>query len=815
MRNFDNWDVYTDNDGNLLHGKVRFCRKGTTDDITIMNSDGAPIRNPSFTDILGRTEYQVFVGSSDDVSAYFYKYIGSGQMESLPAEDYDPSRWSPQYEVTSVNPVSALEISGDGAPGVPDIGSLRALVPANVPEVDGNKLMWVYGYYAAGDTSPVLYMWDGTSQETDDGGAVIKANSIPGPGRWLLVTRELHFDVRHFGIFPTTDAYSNDASFTSQIANCAAYIDKVGCDAWFPSLKGERSFYLFDGANTFSIKGDIFVSDDARFQCKTGTAGTSIACHELHKETKFLFDASVHTGTGTLTADRICVSWTPDTITGNARLGWIIDDATYGRTITGKEVYFETNGSPYLTLAACEITSDHKITGQISLIGCTIKTSFFADDYDWSRLTALGNRIILQNCKDADTYVLLKNKQGESNYGDLGEQTVHGATLLPGALAENASFEGVAIQGSTELHNVSGTVSTTGSDLELNAIDSWLSFTSPCSARTVAMRGGCLSGSPVQVSDSLLLDGTETLVQIGCTGASARVVRCKVMGAVYATAIELLDNDIHATIDQVDQAGTISVKCIGNRFHDGARHYVHAVTPGSRVVGTWSGNGSTYDNVHWIRLDRTNLLDSDTAHAYTYAGNSEPYLSKWNGRNRPMTFKKYAGHWSSSQQGTGIFSTTTIPFIFYNTRSRAVSVVPRGNYWKMFTVGRAMLARTGRIMSEPLTIGISEGDYSEHDNGQVPVVWTWGCQWLNYDGGAGYAQCVCRDGTGEADYVCSFESADASHGTYSYGQVIGYYPSNDWDSGSDTTAYAVYPNEPNECRLFVLVDPDFSTVNNP
>ena len=80
MRAFDNWNSYLDNDGHLLHGKIRFCRKGTTDNVTIYNRDGIAVRNPEFTDMLGRTEYQVFIDEETDVTAYFYKYVGSGEM---------------------------------------------------------------------------------------------------------------------------------------------------------------------------------------------------------------------------------------------------------------------------------------------------------------------------------------------------------------------------------------------------------------------------------------------------------------------------------------------------------------------------------------------------------------------------------------------------------------------------------------------------------------------------------------------------------------------------------------------------------------
>ena len=69
MRAFDNWNSYLNNDGNLLHGKIRFCNKGTTDNIAIYNRDGIAIRNPEYTDIIGRTEYQVFVDNVENVTA--------------------------------------------------------------------------------------------------------------------------------------------------------------------------------------------------------------------------------------------------------------------------------------------------------------------------------------------------------------------------------------------------------------------------------------------------------------------------------------------------------------------------------------------------------------------------------------------------------------------------------------------------------------------------------------------------------------------------------------------------------------------------
>lgn len=827
-RAFDNWNSYLDNDGNLLHGKIRFCRKETTDNITIYNSDSTAIRNPEFTDLLGRTEYQVFLDSDENVTAYFYKYVGTGDMTRWPYEDYDPSRWAYQYSSDNMDPTSKVSITSDTASGVATMVELRDVDPDDVPEVNGAKLMWLYGYYDAGDKSPVLYVWDSASLDSDDGGATIMANSVPGRGRWKLATRELHFDVRHFGIFPLDDKYSTDYSFTSQLANCAAYIDKEGLDAWFPAINDNMSYYLFDGTNTFGIKGDIYVSDSVRFQVKSGTNGTAISCHEIHKQTPYLFDSSLQTGLATLSADWVCISWVGGNCTGNARVGWVIDTADFSRIITGKEVKFVANGSPSLQLDDCVITSNKKITGRITIMNSIVKTDFFADDYDWTRLTLANNTILIENCKDANTYILLKNKQGDNNYGDLHEQSID-ADVLSGGLIENCSgkIRFISNGETTEMHNVSLEVSGLTSIDSLNLIDSWLTFSENSVIGGIQIRRGELAGYvELQILASSMIENVDVRCQIKALSNKLTVRNSNIHGAITARDIDLVNNQLYAQVEQLDNNGVVNVHCVGNMFHSEngipARHYVHATNPGSTVNGIWSKNGSSYDTVHWIRLDRTNLKLQDSEHSYSYTGNAEPYMMKWSGRGHPLMFARFRGHWSPSSSGTDVFSGFSQPFLFYNDRERSVTVVPKASYWKMFTVGKNYLMRTGRIVSgTDLAIGIMEGDYSDYDNGYVTPTWTWGCTTAALPtilGGNrfGYMRCVSRDGDGEADFNVSFEAADEAHGPFSYGPTLGYYPSDDFDSSALASSWPVYPSEvTSQATLFVMVDPDFSTGSNP
>ena len=154
VRAFDNWNSYLDNDGNLLHGKIRFCKKGTTENVIIYNSDGTvALRNPEFTDMLGRTEYQVFVDSQTDVTAYFWKYIGNGDMMGTEFDDYDPARWEYQYSSDNLDPSKVVTLEADTAHGVATMADMREKDPDDVPAVNDTKFLWLYGYYNAGDTS--------------------------------------------------------------------------------------------------------------------------------------------------------------------------------------------------------------------------------------------------------------------------------------------------------------------------------------------------------------------------------------------------------------------------------------------------------------------------------------------------------------------------------------------------------------------------------------------------------------------------------------------------------------------------------------
>lgn len=606
MRQFDSWVSYLDNDGNLLHGKIRFCRKGTTDNVIIYDNDETPLRNPAFTDILGRTEHQVFLEDDADVTAYFYRYIGTGDMMQWQGEDYDPSRWSLEYTSDSLDPVGTVDISGDTAQGVANMDDLRAADVSQVPSVGGKKLMWLYGYYNAGDCSPVLYVWDSASRANDDGGSVIMSNDVSGPGRWILASREYIFDVRHFGVFPQADKYSVNYSYTSQLANCADYLTAEGLNAWFPEINNSLGYYLLDGSNTFSITGDIYFGDGARLICKTGTSGTAISCHEVHKSAPYLFDGSVQTGSATLTADNINVSWMGGQAIGDARVSWTVDTADWARTITGKKVIFKVAGHSGLTLDNCQVESHKAITNSIVMEHMAIKTEWFADSYNWSLLSLYNCTVKLQDCKDADTYIILKNKMGQVDYGDLGEQTVTNAQFGAGCIVENCGGT-ATFAGNAELHNVTLTASFTGSTPVLNCVDCWLTVQGTPTFSLVSLSRGTLGGNGgINVLNTLKADNAVLDNSVNLLGATLLLDACVINGAISHIGDPIQENVRGCLFNN-----SISIRGGGSNV------VVNAV---------WQDNVGNVAAP--IIIDRTNLDPDDTHHTYTYENNTGNFPRK-------------------------------------------------------------------------------------------------------------------------------------------------------------------------------------------
>ena len=831
MQNFtDVWGVILDDNGKPLVGKIGFYEPNTTTLKNIFGTDEViPLDNPVYCN--GITTTQVLLDEGD-YTARYWRYIGNGNMES----DNNEGSWL-LYKTELIKDGSVVKTDFVGNGIVETIDELKDLTG-----MEDGDICLVHGYYVKDDCPARYFVWHESGTYNDDGGVCIKSNS-QNTGAWIMKIPGTYIDVRWFGDIPSS-AWNGTSSNLGQRAKAATAANKYSKDLYFPSFKNgtQNGFYVFNGSNTVSVNQNIICDDAVRFVVKHGTTGTVITCSEFIKDGRYLFvsEYGQQIGGYELHADWIKTSWlnvnTINTLNW-ARQGFIVDEMQSPLNLQNVKLKVEQAPMSGTTLDNCEMLEcNKKITNNITIQNMEIDTDWFADNYDYSLLHISGCRILLQNCKDANTYILLKNKQAESDYGDLGEQQINAQVRAGGTIENCYGTITVISHGNFEIHNASLTCNGFDNTDSLNLVDTWLTFASDVTLSSIQLRRGSLNGTAngIRLIGNSLIQKADIECAINSLGADLTLDTCNIRGYITATNVNLLNNQIYREINQIDVSGIINVNCIGNMFHNyvsgnvsiPSRHYVHSTTAEGIVKGIWANNGSSYDTVHWIRLDRTNLKKYDGDHDYCYMNNSEPHLAKWSGVNHPMTFKRYGGYRVDTERGEGVWNTTNIPFLFLNYRTRKVTVVNRYIYWKMFSVGKNFPRRQGRIGAPPMSMGIMEGDYRDYRNGSVGIVWSWGCTQLTKLNNSPILgmQCMSLDGDGEADYKFSFELPDTNHAKtpeqpygFSQGVEVGFYPSSEWGSYDVDQIWKPYESSVSDIfsTLCVIIEPNFNSSQNP
>lgn len=616
FRNFDNRDRYYDREGNVLCGCLQFMIKDGTTVANIYDGDMVALANPQVTDILGRTKHQVFVDS--DVLAYVYKYVGTGTLaeeEAAGIDTSDESKWSLQYTLESTF-VDTRTIDGESAMGVPDIDALRALDVSEVPEVYHNKIVTLHGYYNCGDCEPVSYLWDGESTLADDNGSVIQPDGVL-TGRWILVQPTEHCDSRHFGVFPQ-DSADVDIDQSTRITQLISYCNTRSIRPYF---NGSQAYPYFIYNNVaYNSRNPIDVSNDTIFVDK----GSNNRFYGEWNGNPYFQNANTQVNSKTVRH-----SWHFGSY-GTGTVKYIVDSTWSPVFLSNIDVVFEVPPASNTQLTDCELSSNEKITREIVLQGMTIHTDWFADNYNWGSLSIYNCTILLQNCKDADTYVRLKNKQNEADYGDLGEQTVSNQTLLPNCIAENGAFSNVTLSGNSELHNISGTASISGSAYDLNFIDCWLYFsnTENVTLSNIQWRRGSFScAATVQVLTTLSIYDADVNVPLYTPGAFVRMERCNIYAALNGKAVVCKDCHINAQITTTENEAIVNFNFDGCYFGPNGIHAISSSTPSTRVTGVWSNNFA--ETQHPIQINMTNIYTNDSAHQYTYSGNSGKFMQRY------------------------------------------------------------------------------------------------------------------------------------------------------------------------------------------
>lgn len=588
MRQLTAFASYFDNLGALLIGRARFYNMdGSPAEVFHRNSAGKYVTGGSvvFTNSSGQLEPQAFLDDHDYL-VVFDKYIGGGTM----AEDDDPESWEEQGSAVDKYNTIGIELSGGAMRTLATIDGLRSTRP-----VGNSEIVLLTGYNRAGDKPSIYYQWNQNATSQDNGGSVIKVTEPEevSQGRWVIYDCPEYLDVRHFGAFPLSSVEESQEQ-RNAIQLAYNYAHGMGRGIYFPANVV---------ANYFDISGLTLIGVDshpsARIFCKSGM---SSAVSDI--KSVYCTNSEGYAGQINLAGATVRTSWGGDSssVWFNPSAKLIMDSPFYtsAKYWSGIAVEIETYTSG-CTFVGCEISSAGKIDGAVTIQNCELKSAWFASDYDWQDLTSYSNIIVLKNCKDANTYILLKNKQYEQNYGDLEEGTISNVTLLAGCIAENAAFTNVTLAGNSELHNISGNVLLTGVTSDHNWIDCWITITSTSTPiGSLQLRRGELGSSTALtiLNDSVLID-VDINAEFTCYD-DLKLDRCTINSPVTGIRVNAIRNDIFSTLTVRMEDSKLWARVSCNRFFSGGYLAVIPVgTPPLTVVLDIALTGNYSDHDFW------------------------------------------------------------------------------------------------------------------------------------------------------------------------------------------------------------------------
>ena len=615
-RNFDNRDRYYDLEGKPLQGCVQFMVKDGSTVANIYDSDETPIANPQLTDILGRTQHQVFVDS--DVIAYMYKYVGDGRLADQEEQSIDTSdvtKWALQYTVESAA-IDQKNVEGLSAMGVSTMDALRALDPYEVPLVDGIRIVCLHGYYEAGDKEPVWYVWEDESEQPDNNGSVIQSNTGL-TGRWHMVRPTEHCDSRHFGVFPQ-DSFNVQIDQSTQITQLFDYCNLESLRPFFNGSE-DYPYFIYDHISVDSDNG-IDISDHTVFVDKLPSS-------TMHGDIDINSSFSFLNGKTHLLSKGIRTSWNASSFSGYDEV--VIDSTTPQTMFMSARVVVEVSTSNKI-FNHCEIVSENKL-GSNSFSHCKLTANMFEASSSTSPTVNDTDSIDIDDFRNNVSLYLKLRDQQSSNVYDMQMATVTGSWSRDKVYWKNAIFSSATLSPTSELIldgcYGSLTVSTLGSttlglyncqNISVNFPGSTLNnfivtntigefnTSNGVNCNTLTMIDSMTSGATIICSGAMSLDNCTVNNQLRINGP---------FSAQYCT--------LNGFMNHV-QSTTINSEILNCRL--GAIYSFGGGSPNTVVNAKWCDNvgAVTYP----IQFDRTNLNPLDSAHTYVYSGNSGTFLAE-------------------------------------------------------------------------------------------------------------------------------------------------------------------------------------------
>ena len=659
MRSFDNWNKYTDNDNKPLHGCIMFMVNLGNTVAPIYDKDRTPLNNPQLTDVYGRTQHQVFI--EEDVIAYYYKYIGNGLWYT--EQNIDPSdnsKWQLQYTSKSELFIN-IENESNSTYAVNNIEDLRNINVANVPSVNGYKIITLMGYNVSGDKEPINYIWNSESTEPDDGGAVIATDLIKG--RWIMVTPTEHLDVRHYGVFPSNSQNMLDQTLAIQYA--LNYANNHGLRLFFDTLTNTQNYHYYKLTNiTLNpinqidlAKGVIFIDVDVTIHSQQSNA--------FNNDPYFL------NGDTTLYSNYAKASWNIKALNKantNECGTYIIDSnssSTNVKAFQDWNVVVNSNITGY-TFNSCNISGVGLIdttsftscnldvigtiganctfnncklterlfngspTPQVVNSSCTVDIDDFTNKIEyWMYLITLQNKANIDfrnhaipenltiRAVNADRTYSNFLGNGTNIFDEPGVAHTYTFNNCTGNINLKANWDNNTYIFNNCNCNVSVNESFVSRVMTIQCNNSSINFNQDLTNATIITKSSNISlqnnYKELNLRDSTITsNGT---VNVGVFTSYNSIILA-ILNGVYNSFIK--DSQINKDITTTDNNGKVICYYDNNIFN--SKLTIEASTANSIVQGTWTNNTSSVSTP--ITIDRTNIDLDDTHHSYIYKNNT-------------------------------------------------------------------------------------------------------------------------------------------------------------------------------------------------
>lgn len=645
MRMFDSRNSWLDNEGKPLVGRVKFCKLHTTVLENIYNMNGTVVlANPQYTNTIGQLDNQVFLKDNTDYTVRFEKYIGNGDM----SEDQD--NWQDVYSCDNIWNTYGIEVDSTTFQLVNNVNDLRACNPSTITTRDNHKVVILGGYNEIGDKPQVMYIWNASSIDNDNGGSVIKVDTI-ATGRWELCNTfgSEGVDVRHFGVFGADSKSDATDLMSLKISVANTYAASIGLPIYFPTIHGV-TWYKF---NNLNIAGAKFAKDTKIF----GNTGTS-SIITVYSENEYLdvYNNSDYNAVFTIRGQTVKTSWGVNSNNCEFEPSYklIVDSIinTYNNSFYNiiVDCQYEIVGCQFTN---CEIHSVEKLGDDNMFVNCYLSEQMFTDGVDFETITVTDSDIInIDDWPTTNKWLTLVAQQS-NNVLDFKGRTVDSSCELNwiiSAVYKNAAFSGFTVkQKNITFYDCNGTVNLNDPIENITMYDSSIIFTptgvtvrNTLYAKNSAVTfGKNMTIDTITMVNSTINDAAKIYnitTQIELSDCIMNVIiNTPIIIAkdttfnenVVATTPTLVNCTIMAILRQY-QGPSINFLVQNCIFGPNAYHDIYSNVENTRVIGKWIGNVGQGSNP--IRIDDTNLEWKDTDHTYTYEDNTGTFLPTVNSK---------------------------------------------------------------------------------------------------------------------------------------------------------------------------------------